>query len=227
MQIVDHLIQVSEPDGIDFRLKLDPPNDYGGWIVPLGFLLHYSVTPNLAVLDQVIRDREYVNSAVGVDAYGDGERATLKMTQYVPLNRRAYHAGKDSVWRGRKECNGFLIGIEVANPGPLEKHNGKLYPTWDKKRVKPWEGPVVQAKHPNPKCPWEFWVPYEDEEYELIIHFMATCARAYPTIMPGAVAGHHEVAPGRKFDPGPCANLDILSHAVWPSVPRLDPYGRN
>lgn len=34
-------------------------------------------------------------------------------TQYVPCERRAWHAG-DSVWQGREDCNDFAIGIEMV-----------------------------------------------------------------------------------------------------------------
>ncbi|MES9947630.1 MAG: 1,6-anhydro-N-acetylmuramyl-L-alanine amidase AmpD [Candidatus Thiodiazotropha sp.] len=37
---------------------------------------------------------------------------TGKITQYVPLNRRAWHAG-DSHYCGRSCCNDFSIGIEL------------------------------------------------------------------------------------------------------------------
>ena len=35
-----------------------------------------------------------------------------RVTQYVPIHRRAWHAGKSS-WRGRTQCNDFSIGIEL------------------------------------------------------------------------------------------------------------------
>ena len=34
------------------------------------------------------------------------------MTQYVPLNQRAWHAG-ESNFQGREVCNDFSIGIEL------------------------------------------------------------------------------------------------------------------
>nr|CRH08327.1 1,6-anhydro-N-acetylmuramyl-L-alanine amidase AmpD [Candidatus Magnetococcus massalia] len=37
----------------------------------------------------------------------DGE-----VVQYVPVNRRAWHAGQSS-WQGRERCNDFSIGIEL------------------------------------------------------------------------------------------------------------------
>jgi AmpD protein len=37
----------------------------------------------------------------------DGE-----LIQFVPVGRRAWHAG-ESLWRGRKRCNDFSVGVEL------------------------------------------------------------------------------------------------------------------
>ncbi|MBF0340247.1 MAG: 1,6-anhydro-N-acetylmuramyl-L-alanine amidase AmpD [Magnetococcales bacterium] len=37
---------------------------------------------------------------------------TGELTQYVPVSRRAWHAGK-SVWLGREQCNDFSVGVEL------------------------------------------------------------------------------------------------------------------
>jgi len=39
-------------------------------------------------------------------------RRTGEVVQYVPLERRAWHAGK-SRYRGRERCNDFSVGIEL------------------------------------------------------------------------------------------------------------------
>ena len=43
------------------------------------------------------------------------------MTQFVPVDRRAWHAGA-SCWRGRAACNDFSIGVELegTDDGPFE-----------------------------------------------------------------------------------------------------------
>lgn len=41
-----------------------------------------------------------------------------EVVQYVPLHRRAWHAGQ-SVWRGRQRCNDFSIGIELEGVDDL------------------------------------------------------------------------------------------------------------
>lgn len=35
-----------------------------------------------------------------------------KVTQFVPLDRRAWHAG-ESVWQGKANCNDYSVGIEM------------------------------------------------------------------------------------------------------------------
>ncbi|MBN8281473.1 MAG: 1,6-anhydro-N-acetylmuramyl-L-alanine amidase AmpD [Gammaproteobacteria bacterium] len=39
-------------------------------------------------------------------------RRTGEVVQYVPIHRRAWHAGKSS-FRGRSQCNDFSVGIEL------------------------------------------------------------------------------------------------------------------
>ena len=41
-----------------------------------------------------------------------------RVTQFVPFNRRAWHAGVSS-WRGRSRCNDFSIGIELEGTDTL------------------------------------------------------------------------------------------------------------
>jgi AmpD protein len=45
--------------------------------------------------------------------------------------------------------------------------------------------------------------PYEDAQYGALAALVAALLRAYPTLAPEAIAGHEDVAPGRKTDPGP------------------------
>lgn len=44
---------------------------------------------------------------------------------------------------------------------------------------------------------------YSDVQYSLLPVIIATIVAAYPTIGPRQIAGHCDVAPGRKTDPGP------------------------
>ncbi len=87
----------------------------------------------------------------------DGE-----LVQYVPFQRRAWHAGR-SCFQGRECCNDFSIGIEL-------------------------EGCDEQ--------------PYEDVQYQRLIALTRSLMQRYPAIVPERIAGHSDIAPGRKTDPG-------------------------
>ncbi len=45
--------------------------------------------------------------------------------------------------------------------------------------------------------------PYEDVQYETLIAVINAIKRAYPKIANRNIAGHSDIAPGRKSDPGP------------------------
>lgn len=94
----------------------------------------------------------------------DGE-----IVQYVPFDRRAWHAGRSS-WRGRENCNDFSVGIEL-------------------------EGCDDQ--------------PFEPVQYERLAKALAALWRTYPAAR-DALAGHSDIAPGRKTDPGPCFDWQHL-----------------
>lgn len=84
------------------------------------------------------------------------------VVQYVPLHRRAWHAGV-SHYRGRERCNDFSIGIEL-------------------------EGTDDGA--------------YEPAQYRALSETVVALCRAYPTLSREHIAGHSDIAPGRKTDPG-------------------------
>jgi AmpD protein len=84
----------------------------------------------------------------------DGE-----LVQFVPLHRRAWHAGV-SRWRGRERCNDFSIGVEL-------------------------EGSAA--------------APFEQAQYARLVALAHALRAALPL---RAFAGHSDVAPGRKSDPG-------------------------
>jgi AmpD protein len=85
----------------------------------------------------------------------DGE-----LVQFVPVERRAWHAGVSS-WRGRERCNDFSIGVELEGSDD---------------------------------------VPFSEPQYETLTQLAKDLFAQYGEL---DIAGHSDIAPGRKTDPGP------------------------
>lgn len=79
-----------------------PPGEYGGPHIDTFFLgqLDVEAHPYFAEIAAL-----QVSAHILIDRNG-------RVTQYVPLDRRAWHAGK-SEFDGRCNCNDFSIGIEL------------------------------------------------------------------------------------------------------------------
>jgi AmpD protein len=57
-------------------------------------------------------------------------------------------------------------------------------------------------------------VPYDDRQYEALAELVAALQRAYPSLAAGWIAGHSDLAPGRKTDPGPAFDWQQLERAI-------------
>lgn len=96
------------------------------------------------------------------------------LVQYVPFERRAWHAGV-SVFQGRAHCNDFAIGIEL-------------------------EG--------TDDC------PFTAAQYRALIDSTRAIQVRYPAITAERIAGHSDIAPGRKSDPGPAFDWEYYRRAL-------------
>jgi N-acetyl-anhydromuramyl-L-alanine amidase AmpD len=129
--------------------------------------------------------------------------------QQVSFNLRAWHAGK-SVFLARPDCNSYSIGIALANWGPLRRLGPGLIAAWpgDYTHFLPTDTPVFQAyhKHLNPPYngPAPLWEPYPARQIFALRHVLRALIDHYPIEW---IAGHDDVAPGRKMDPGPAFPL--------------------
>ncbi|MGR9072254.1 MAG: 1,6-anhydro-N-acetylmuramyl-L-alanine amidase AmpD [Gammaproteobacteria bacterium] len=85
------------------------------------------------------------------------------VTQYVALNKRAWHAGV-SEYCGRQRCNDFSVGIELEGAED---------------------------------------VPYTEPQYDRLARLLAILIGHYPSLTADRIAGHSDIAPERKTDPGP------------------------
>lgn len=129
-----------------------------------------------------------------------------EIIQLVPFNTIAWHAGK-SQWGDRYGLNKYSIGIEIDNPGRLEKReNG--FSTWFGTKVS--DDDVVQATHRNEDSP-TYWHAYKEQQ---IVAAMELCWLLMDTYDIKVILGHEEISPGRKVDPGPAFPLDKIRNEL-------------
>jgi AmpD protein len=93
-----------------------------------------------------------------------------EITQYVPFDKRAWHAGVSS-YQGRERCNEFSVGIELEG-------------TED--------------------------TPYTEAQYRQLATVIRALLKTYPKLSTQRIAGHSEIAPGRKTDPGKAFDWEKL-----------------
>ena len=113
--------------------------------------------------------------------------------QLADLNARTYHAGV-SFWRGRDSLTDTSIGIELVQ----EVNNIYLEPET--------EGHPKQI----------FLFPdYSPDLIHNLVKVMENIYKKYPNISPFDIVGHQDIAPTRKFDPGPRFPWQYLSQAGY------------
>ena len=122
------------------------------------------------------------------------------ITQCVPLNRPAHHAGY-SEWGGRCDINKYSYGIETTNPG--YKREG--YPS----------DYTVYTKHKYENFNRD-WIEYTSEEKQTVADLLDFLNGIKPFV---DVVGHDEIVmqmingvlkPGGKTDPGPLLDASIF-----------------
>ena len=138
-----------------------PPGEFGGPHIDELFMgtLHPGVHPYFAGLAGLRVSAHYVIRR-------DGE-----LIEYVPPEKRAWHAGVSS-WKGREKCNDFSIGVELEGADD---------------------------------------VPFAEPQYETLARLVRELQGRFGAL---DFAGHSDIAPGRKTDPGPWFDWDRLHAAA-------------
>ena len=216
------MIEIKNHRGVRDGKPLDfkrSPNGKGK-IEAVAIVLHDTASP----LDQRGPINWLTDPDSGVSAHvvvgRDG-----KVTQLVPFNERANHAGESKL-DGRVGCNGFTVGIEIVNPGAMQvTADGtfvgiRRYRDGDKD---PEGGGVVHlAKMPADAGHGAGgWMAYTDEQIDAVTDLCRALVRAYPTIR--KIVTHWIVSPGRKVDTNPLFPLEAVRSAVFGGLetPRL------
>jgi len=164
----------------------------------------FAVPPTLLVMHYTASGPGALNDATHFARRGkSGASAHLivgregEMFQSVSMLDIAHHAGR-SVWRGQTSCNKFSIGIEVDNWGPLTYQGENMFRAWPGTQVP--SDSVYEGRHKN-GGDYEYWEGYPETQLAFLDEVVETILAKYPSIQD--IAGHDDIAPNRKEDPGP------------------------
>jgi N-acetylmuramoyl-L-alanine amidase len=129
-----------------------------------------------------------------------------RIVQMVNCERKAFHAGVSS-YNGRAGCNAFAIGIEIDNPGKLDK-NGRAW--FHKKTEAGYTGAIHKATKEHGDG---YWLAYTPEQVGAVTELCDVLTEAYPSIKD--IVTHWIISPGRKVDTNPLFPLAEVRKAVF------------
>lgn len=142
-----------------------------------------------------------------------------EVTQLAPFSIATWHAGKSS-YKGRRNCNGFSIGIEIVNPGAMTDAGGGKAKAWFKQLfdIADYGIRKVSTKQHGSGL----WMPYTDAQIEVVTAIARELVREYQLT---DITTHWFVSPGRKVDTNPLFPLDDLRAAAMQALPAVSFYG--
>jgi N-acetylmuramoyl-L-alanine amidase len=206
MKIVNHLL---EAENAAEKIIISKTANVGELIDPDYAVIHYTATDTAsAAVDWFLNtssNTDRIAAHIVLDFDGT-------ITQLVPFNRKANHAGT-STWDGVDFLNSHGIGIEIVNAGFVEKlANGsfrrrigvdknkkpifKTYPASD-------AGRITRANHKH-----KFWTEKENQHWFIfpdaqLKALYKLCKALFETYQLVTAVGHDDISAARKPDPGP------------------------
>lgn len=130
------------------------------------------------------------------------------ITQMVRTTNRAYHAGVSN-WKGVSGLNSCSVGIEIVNPGKMDKDGTA------------WFGKAADSKDIVAKSTKfhgsGYWLPYTEEQIRSVISICHALVDEYPDC--NEIVTHYEIAPKRKIDVNPLFPLEEVRRVVFDPTP--------
>lgn len=213
MKISNHWL---EAETAAEKITITKSGNAGELIDPDYVVIHYTATDTArSAIDWFLNTRNNPNRiAAHIVLDYDGT-----LTQLVPFNRKANHAGP-STWDGDDFFNSLSIGIEIVNPGFVEKiSNGsfrrritdtsfKTYPASDSAKI-------MKAVHKHKF--WtdkenRYWFIYPEAQMQSLYKLCKTLFKTYHLVN---AVGHDDISPARKPDPGPAFQWDLFKTNVF------------
>lgn len=217
MQIKNHLL---------VGTAYAPSPNIGGILNPTYVVMHYTAGWNAASAVN-----NFKNKASKVSAHVVVERDGT-ITQCVPFNRVAWHAGP-SIYDGHNGMNNFSIGIEIVNigflrekpgaPGVYQMSSGSAWSDVPADRLKDFD---LSVRAPNARVGGGnyIWPAYTAKQIAAVKDLFAALLATYKI---KDVTGHETIDTRHwKTDPGPAFPMTVFKDMVH-GTPDAAPAGRN
>lgn len=185
-----------------------------------------AITPEIVILHDTagrltkFNSRDYLATTTKASVHFVVERDGT-VSQLVPTNRRAGHAGQSS-YHGRPDCNDFSIGIEIVNPGRLTRGVGGAVLSWFGQDfgVGGALGGYTLADAETPEHGKGVWMAYTPEQIDAVTGLLQALFAGIPSLRD--ITTHWYVSPGRKVDTNPLFPLDQMrAHILGRDDPAL------
>ncbi len=190
MIIKNHMMYYANGDAVEY---VQTPNK-SGTVNPLYLIIHYTAGTSF---DGAInwfsnpRAKASANIVIGRDG---------RVVQMVPLNRKAWHAGRSS-WGQLSSMNKYSIGIELVNAGKLQQRTDGAWINWSNAVIPDEEVVILTHKNESREAGWQI---YAEQQISTAIEVAVALHDKYEFT---DILGHDDVAPNRKVDPGPAFPL--------------------
>lgn len=186
MKIRNHRLYLDNNTKVPFVAT----NNKGETIEPKFLIMHYTASPSADnTISWFKNPKSRASAHVVISRTGE-------VTQMVPFNQKAWHAGL-SEWNNLVGMNNYAIGIELENAGKLMFQSDNRWISWFGAAYPDEE--VLEAVH---KFEDEMagWHLFTQKQLEAAVQVALTVVDHYGLV---DVIGHDDVAPTRKVDPGP------------------------
>lgn len=177
-------------------------HSHGGIIVPKFIIVHFTAGRSFEKsLRTLTGNKVSAHLLIGRDG---------QVTQMVPFNIRAYHAGR-SRWTDKNGTNyngmnGYSIGIEHDNAGKLTQIEHNKWETWFNEII---TDPASVYTHTD----GTHWHSYTYKQLETSIEVLKSLCNEYD-IPTENILHHSFVSPRRKSDAGPAYPLDKIKKII-------------
>ena len=205
MKVVRHWLEADQPSE---KINILKSRNAGPLIDPDFLVIHYTATDDAQSAINWFMNTSSNPSNIAAHIVLDRDGT---ITQLVPFNQRANHAGT-STWDGVDYFNSHSIGIEIVNPGFAERlSNGSFRRLIGTDRASgnpvyrsyPAGSPFVKTVHKH-----KFWTARDNQHWHDFspaqMKALYVMSRAlFDTYQLVNAVGHDDISPARKPDPGP------------------------